>query len=249
MEVTLLGTGAPLHPERATLGILVRAPGCEPLLIDTCGGMEIARQLALIDFGLDQLRNVVVTHRHMDHAGGVPALMLARLPLTYYATDETQAALGAMMQASFAEWRVDGVTHTSVKAGGRHEIGGFEVELFGVEHRVETVAVRVSAGGRTFAFSADSVPCEALVDCARGADLFLCDAIWAGVDQKMASYARDIMHPTSREAGEMAARADVGALGMVHLGRYAEPAVMLEEARAAFGGRLGIPDDGERYEL
>src|SRR5215216_904215 len=81
VEVTLLGTGAPLAPGRATLGLLVTAPGCEPLLIDTCGGFELARQLALVGQPLDGLRNVVVTHRHLDHLGGMPALFLANLPL------------------------------------------------------------------------------------------------------------------------------------------------------------------------
>src|SRR5207248_5185083 len=86
MEVTLLGTGAPLAPGRATLGILVTAPGCAPLLIDTCGGFELARQLARAGQPLAGLRDVIVTHRHLDHAGGVPALLLANLPLDIHAT-------------------------------------------------------------------------------------------------------------------------------------------------------------------
>jgi hypothetical protein len=48
MEVTFLGTGAPMAPERCATGLLVRAPGCDPLLIDTCGGFELVRQLARI---------------------------------------------------------------------------------------------------------------------------------------------------------------------------------------------------------
>ena len=45
MEITFLGTGAPLHVSRATIGMLVTADGCAPLLIDTCGGFELARSL------------------------------------------------------------------------------------------------------------------------------------------------------------------------------------------------------------
>jgi hypothetical protein len=42
MKITFLGTGAPLHVSRATTGMLVTADGCAPLLIDTCGGIELA---------------------------------------------------------------------------------------------------------------------------------------------------------------------------------------------------------------
>ena len=45
LRVTLLGTGAPLHPDRATTGMIVTAPDCAPLMIDTCGGFELIRQM------------------------------------------------------------------------------------------------------------------------------------------------------------------------------------------------------------
>ena len=50
VEITLLGAGAPLHPDRAMTGMIVTAPDCAPLLIDTCGGLELARQLKLVGF-------------------------------------------------------------------------------------------------------------------------------------------------------------------------------------------------------
>jgi len=48
MEITFLGTGSPMSPERCATGLLITAPKCEPLLIDTCGGFELPRQLARI---------------------------------------------------------------------------------------------------------------------------------------------------------------------------------------------------------
>lgn len=53
MDLTLLGTGAPLHPDRAMTGMILTAPGCAPLLVDTCGGFELARQLSLVGFDRD----------------------------------------------------------------------------------------------------------------------------------------------------------------------------------------------------
>lgn len=249
MEVTLLGTGAPLAPGRATTGMLVTAPGCEPLLIDTCGGFEIARQLAATGHALADLRNVIVTHRHLDHAGGIPALFLANLPLTIYGSDDVQAGLDALLAATYPEWPPhQGIVRPVVAAGERHEIGGFAVEFFAVAHRVPTLAVRVSHDGRTLAFSADSVPCAALIDCARDADLFICDAICAERDgERWAEHARRLMHPTARAAAAMATAAGARALALTHIGRFADPANILAEAQAGFAGQVSVPDDGARY--
>jgi len=251
VEVTLLGTGAPLAPGRATTGMLVTAPGCEPLLLDTCGGFELARRLVATGHALADLRNVVVTHRHLDHTGGLPALYLANLPLTIYGSDDVQAGLDALLAATYPEWPPhQGIARPVVAAGERRAIGGFTVEFFAVEHRVPTLAVRVSHGGRTLAFSADSLPCVALVDCARGADLFICDAICAVRDgERWAEHARRLMHLTAREAAALATEAGARALVLTHIGRFADPANILAEAKEGFAGSVEVGEDGARYRV
>ncbi len=251
MDVTLLGTGAPLAPGRATTGLLVTAPGCAPLLLDTCGGFELARRVVATGHALADLRDVVVTHRHLDHTGGIPALYLANLPLTIYGSADVQAGLDGLLAATYPEWPPHpAVARVTVAAGERRAIGGFEVAFFAVEHRVPTLAVRVSHGGRTLAFSADSLPCAALVACARLADLFVCDAICAVRDgAQWAEHARRLMHPTAREAAALATEAGAGALVLTHIGRFADPANMLAEAREGFAGPVSVPDDGARYSV
>ena len=54
------------------------------------------------------------------------------------------------------------------------------------------------------------------------------------------------MHTTAREAGEIARRAGAQRLACVHIARFGSAENILEEARLAFGGRVEIPDDGDR---
>jgi ribonuclease BN (tRNA processing enzyme) len=228
--------------------MLVTAPGCEPLLIDTCGGMEVARQLAAVDVALADVTNVVVTHRHQDHAGGVAALMLARSPLVLYAGEDTHVGIHEQVHGYWPEWdHRPAATHT-VTSGDSRDVGGFDVAFFEVRHRVPTLAVRVRQGGRTLAYSADSVACDALISCARGADLFFCDAIAAaGQGEAVVARAREIMHPLAREAGELATQAGAGRLALIHTSRFADTRLVLEEASSAFAGPVTLPDDLAHY--
>ena len=252
MQIILLGTGAPLTPDRATTGLLVTAPGCQPLLVDTCGGFELPRQLAAA--GVPQLhgiRNVVVTHRHLDHAGGIQALYLASRPLDVHALADTHDGIAQMTAGCFPEWqRHPDVRHHEARPGDCRDIGGFEVSFFEARHRVPTVAVRIRQGGKTFAFSADTVPCGTVVECARHADLFVCDAICAEADgEASAKRARDLMHPTAREAAVMAREAGAGRLVCTHIGRFGTPSNIEAEARAAFGGDVVVPADLARLDV
>jgi ribonuclease BN (tRNA processing enzyme) len=120
MDITLLGTGAPLHPDRAMTGLILTAPHCAPLLIDTCGGLELARQFELVGFDRAEIRAVVVTHRHLDHAGGIQDLFLARMPLDIYALRDTHEGIAAVTHGSFPEWKLHrDIARHEIAPGGR----------------------------------------------------------------------------------------------------------------------------------
>jgi ribonuclease BN (tRNA processing enzyme) len=249
MEITFLGTGAPLHVSRATIGMLVTADGCAPLLIDTCGGFELTRSLNSAGVPLAQIRNIIVTHRHFDHSGGILALFLANMPLDVHALDDTYIGICEMKAGGLPETELHPeVRHHRIDFGERREIGGFAVEFIQVEHRVPTTAVRITHGGRTIAFSADSLPCEGLNATARNADLFICDTMCAERDGDGArNRTRSLMHPTAREAAEICKKAEARRLACVHIARFGSAKNILEEAQMVFDGRVEIPNDGDRY--
>lgn len=247
MEVVLLGTGAPLCPGRAGLGLLLRAEGLPPLLLDTCGGLELADRLYRVGQPIEDLRHVIVTHSHGDHMAGAMALALARVPCTYYGLPHTLSAIQALIHLTYGEYDLNPQTvYTPIEAGQTYRIAGYEVGFFAMPHRVPTVAVRVRAGHSVVAYSADGLTCAALAECADGADLLLCDALCASSDLEPARL-QFLMHPNARQAAELAQQAGVRALALVHLARFANPQQMLKEARQHYPGPVSIPDDGQVF--
>src|SRR5437763_724124 len=64
--------------------------------------------------------------------------------------------------------------------GETFEAAGLRVTPVRVPHyEIQTFAFRVRDNGRTLAYSGDSAPSDALVEVARDADLFLCEATLA----------------------------------------------------------------------
>jgi ribonuclease BN (tRNA processing enzyme) len=250
VKLTLLGTGAPLSPTRATLGMLLEAPGCTPLLIDSCGGFEIARRLHRNGTPFADLGDVLLSHRHGDHIGGVMALALAVSPLRLHGSADTLDTTEALLRLCYPHVTDPATRRRTLHplAGGeRSRIAGFEIEAIEVEHRVPTLALRIAHGDAVLAYSADSLPCDALVTVAKGVDLFVCDALCA--DSNLPDSAHALMHPTAGDAARIAAKAGAKRLALVHLARYADEGAMLTEARAHFGGEVLIPDDGDTLEI
>lgn len=254
MKVTFLGTGAPIHPQRNTVGLLVEAQGCEPLLIDSCGGFELTRALAKLgyqDERLDELRNVVITHGHGDHIGGAMALFIGVKDLHFYGHEDALESVKSLLDTTyphFGKARERKLSYTATLPDKPYTLGGFEVRFFEVVHRVPTYAVRVSRGNKVLVFSADSLPCDALIDCAKDADLFICDAICAAADP-YSKHSTELMHPVATEAAQMAKRAGAKSLALTHLIRYSSPEKMLQEAGDIFSGSVTVPGDGDTLDV
>jgi ribonuclease BN (tRNA processing enzyme) len=151
----------------------------------------------------------------------------------------------ATVYGSPDEGPLDDVYDYRTLTPGTFRIGPFEVTVERVNHPVETFGVRLDHAGRSLAYSGDTAPCEALVRLAQRADLFLCEAAWTdGADNPPG------MHLTGREAGELAAKADVGRLLLTHLiTAWGDPARTCRSAMEAFPGRVTLVRPGDTYEI
>jgi len=104
--------------------------------------------------------------------------------------------------------------------------------------------MRVSADGRTFAYTGDTGPCPALDQLAEGASLLLAESSFRHGEENP-----DDLHLTGREAGEVAARNGVPRLVVTHVPPWYDVAEMLTEASAVYVGDVSAAAPGLSYDI
>lgn len=157
-------------------------------LIDCGASTLIALKRAGVDpAGIDQ---VVLSHLHGDHFGGLPFLILdaqfARRtrPLTVLGPAGVAARVHATMEALFpgssaTAQRFD-LRFRELADGETLALGRLGVTGFTVRHAsgAPAFALRLNCQDRVIAYSGDSEWSEGLIRAADGADLFICEAYY-----------------------------------------------------------------------
>jgi ribonuclease BN (tRNA processing enzyme) len=156
------------------------------VLIDCGASSLIAMKRDGVDPG--DVDVVLLTHLHGDHFGGVPFLILdaqfsrrAR-PLVIAGPPGVRARVEATMEALFpgstAIQRKFEVEFIELAERRAARVGSATVTAFPVVHAsgAPPYALRVDYGGRIIAYSGDTEWAESLIEAARGADLFVCEA-------------------------------------------------------------------------
>lgn len=244
MRLVVLGcSGGYPEPDRACSGYLVEAAG-RRLWLDAGSG-TLARLLARCS--LADIAAVYLTHLHPDHWTDLPLAVHTvavggadrRKPLPVYGPHGWADAVGVELH-----WHGDDYAPVYEKGQltdglvTRH--GEITIRSAAVEHGIEAYALRIEADGTSLVYSGDSAPCQALVELARGVDLFLCAA---------GTMTTSAIHANPRQAGEMAAAAQAGRLLLTHL----RPGAAGDQARAmahtAFAGEVEVVAEGAQYDV
>jgi ribonuclease Z len=72
VRVTFLGTGSIADMTRRCASTAVTLPNGDVILVDTGAGQEAIFGLRTLDIDPCRIRAIVLTHQHLDHAGGLP---------------------------------------------------------------------------------------------------------------------------------------------------------------------------------
>ena len=140
--------------------------------------------------GIDPLTidAVALSHLHGDHFGGLPFLILdaqfrrRTAPLTVAGPPGVRARVESAMEVFFpgstGVTRRFAVEFVELHEGVSAPVGGLTVTPFAVIHAsgAPAHALRVEDGERRVTYSGDTEWTDRLLDAARGADLFVCEA-------------------------------------------------------------------------
>ena len=224
MLVTLLGTGGPWpDPDRNGSAYLLQYNG-KPYLIDCGGGVN--RQLMKVQVPPSQLDNIFLTHLHIDHCFEYPSLVFG----AYLTGKEGSYHLfgpegTAHFASSIFQDTYDFAIPTIKKILGKDisiimkevtggvvlEDNGLIVEAISVNHRINALAYKYSAQGKSVVFSGDTAPCENIVIIAQNADVLIIECSFPE------AFGPNPVHCIPSQVGAIAQKAHVKKVVLTHL--------------------------------
>ena len=266
MKITLLGTGnAQVTECYNTCFVMEEASQC--ILVDGGGGNALLAQLKKAGYSWKDMRDIIVTHKHIDHLIGI--IWMLRMILQgmsrkqyegearIYAHDEVISLLRQLAdllllpkETAFLNQRLHLIT---VSDGEIQNIAGQEVTFFDI-HSTKAkqfgFCLRM-ADGRKLTCCGDEPYCEAERPYAEGSTLLMHEAFCLFSQADLFDpYKKN--HSTVKDACELAEHLSVPNLLLYHTEdrNYADrKRLYMEEGKRYYHGNLFIPYDLESIEI
>jgi ribonuclease BN (tRNA processing enzyme) len=252
LDLIVVGSGsAAPRPGRACSSYLMRTPRAA-LVLDLGNGAFGKLQLA-VDYR--QVDALVLSHLHGDHFLDVmplryalkrqPALRDGRLPLWLPpgGTEVLHRLCGFLARSDGAAFLDEVFLVREYDPAAGLQIGDACLTFAPARHYIPAFAIRVECNGASIVYSADTAPCESVVELARDCSLFLCEAALG-----LGSEEGERGHSSAGEAGEMAQRARAAQLMLTHYSATDADA-LVAAARERFEGAILVADDGLEFSV
>jgi ribonuclease Z len=214
------------------------------LLVDSVSNPILRLEQAGVDF--NDLTDIVITHFHPDHVSGIPLLLMdmwlmgRQRPLNIYGLHYTLDRLETMMGLyNWSEWP-DFFPVVFYRIPTREmspvlDCSDFMIHASPVHHMIPNIGLRIQfkQSHKTLSYSCDTEPCDEVVRLSEGADVLIHEA--AG---------ESLGHSSAKQAGEIARKAEVGRLYLIHYptGKFAQ-GDLVAEARTTFLGDIALAKD------
>ncbi len=261
MYVAFLGTGSALPSrDRANTSLAIMAQEGHGVTLIDCGG-DPYRALLLTNVPAQRLNDVIITHAHIDHIGGLPSLIESlRLggrtqPLRIFLNSHALGVARELLHNFRFEVTLDNwpfaIEFVEIQDGVTYAVGEFTAMFIATEHTIPSMGMRLSPAtstlAATLAYTCDTRVAPMLAALGKDADLLIAEATYL---RGMEEAARIVCHMTAEQAAGVATAAGAQALALVHLSTaYSDDGRVQREARAAFARTVLTPHDGEVYEI
>ncbi len=199
----------------------------------------------------NDLTDLVLTHFHPDHAGGIPLLLMAlglsgrKAPLNVFANEHCMGCLlRSLEDFGWDKWHDFDINMIVLPEDERHlAVSGETFDLYTtpVKHFIPAVGLRIEprSDGRVLVYSGDTAPVSTLDRLAEGAEILIHEAAGASAG-----------HSSARQAGEAAEKAQAAELYLVHypVNGY-NPNKLVDEAKEVYSGKIWVAKDFDVIEL
>jgi ribonuclease BN (tRNA processing enzyme) len=249
VKVTVLGKYSPYPPAGgAGPGYWVEAEGPDSgtgVLLE-CGPGVLDRFQKHVG-PLSKIHTVILSHLHFDHISDVMVLRYAAAADSRYRELPHHVRIYAPPQPetefSFLTYK-EATSGNALYSGMSLQVGPFKITFHQGIHGIPSFAVRVEGPEGVLAYSGDTCPCDALLEAAKDADLFLCEA--SGIEADADYVAPG--HLTARQAGEIASQAGAKRLLLTHIWPLYDQDELLQECRDVFA-HAELAQEGRCYSI
>ena len=263
IEIIFVGTGAAVPPAgRGNTSFAVRT---EELLFLADAGPTIFHGLQQAGIEPTHIDALYLSHGHADHVLGLPQIALVSkfipraIPLKILATAAVRSAVTTIQSLTFPESldTLNAFNWIELIEGQRQshmltEHVRITNQLVSGPPYMPVMGLRLDFldRGISIAYSADTAPSDSVVELANGVDLLIHESSFSATLEPNED-PKYYFHSDGRMAGQIAARAEVGKLALVHLSRMhgSHREVLTAEAAESFQGEILVPSDGDVLRL
>ncbi len=243
MKLTVLGNNGPYPKAGGACSGFLLDSGAAKIVLDFGNGV-LSRLQQYID--IEEISAIILSHLHSDHMGDIMILRYAadiklmrgqmEKPIKIYAPAEPAEEFKRLKYKEALEV-------IEINPDEKLIIGGMKISFMEMVHGYKDYAICVEKGSKKFVYSGDTCVNGSLVEFAKDAGLFICEA---GLLERDEKHIR-AMHLTAREAAQIAEDAGVKRLLLTHF----LPGIKLEhyinEAMSVYNGIMEIAGENKSY--
>lgn len=265
-KILVLGTGAGLTTKCYNTCFILKNDE-KYLLVDTGAGAQILNQIQKANVALNQIHDVFISHKHIDHLLGIFPLLriicLDTLGNTYagkvnvYCAKEVKEIIERFVldtfNEEFSKVYQESVVFHEIEDGQKYNIIGYEIEILDMQAKdvIQYGFQTKLNGGKTFTFLGDVFCSEKNADKIKNTD-WVCHEVFCREAENELFHPHKINHSTVKDVTEKMQSLQVKNVILWHTKDNCieeRKKLYTQEAKEYFAGNVYVPDDFDEIEL